>query len=121
MLPGTVEISIGRNGEARSAGELDDAVLSSGYPVHGPASEVNRSGADARIVSCHGYLVFHPFVEQLTIFYISGLVLASSSKFYPPSLDLDLHRDGIISVMCKKGTTRNSVYFNRKPVTERQT
>ena len=48
-------------------------------PVHGSASKVNHSGADAQVISCHGYLVYHPFVEQLTVFYISGLVLASSS------------------------------------------
>ena len=42
-------------------------VLSSAYPLHCLASEVNRSGADAQVVSsCHHYLViFHPFVEQL--------------------------------------------------------
>ena len=58
----------------------DDAVLSSAYPIHGSASEVNRLGADAQVVSCHRYLaVFHPFIEQLTVFHISGLVLASSS------------------------------------------
>ena len=33
--------------------------------VHESASEVNRSGRDAQVVSCHRYLVFHPFVEQL--------------------------------------------------------
>ena len=35
--------------------------------VHESASEVNRSGGDAQVVSCHryGYLVvFHPFVEH---------------------------------------------------------
>ena len=39
----------------------DNAVLSSAYPVHGSASEVNRSDADAQVVSCHRYLsgVFH--------------------------------------------------------------
>ena len=32
--------------------------------VHESASEVNRSGGDAQVVSCHRYLVvFHPFVE----------------------------------------------------------
>ena len=31
-------------------------------------SEVNRSGGDVQVVSCHRYLVvFHPFVEQLTV------------------------------------------------------
>ena len=57
--------------------------------VHESASEVNRSGRDAQVVSCHRYLVFHPFVEQLTVFHTSGLVLASSSIFRV--LDLDLH------------------------------
>ena len=47
-----------------------------GYAVNGLASEVNRSGADAQVVSCHCYpVVFHHFVEQLTVFYMSGLVL----------------------------------------------
>ena len=32
------------------------------YPVHGSASEENRSGADTP--SCHGYPVFHPFVSS---------------------------------------------------------
>ena len=58
--------------------------------VHKSASEVNRSGGDVQVVSYHRYLViFHPFVEQLTIFHTSGLVLASSSIFRV--LDLDLH------------------------------
>ena len=39
---------------------------SSAYPVHGSTSEVNRSGADAQVVSCHSYLVIiHTFVKQL--------------------------------------------------------
>ena len=55
----------------------DSAMLSSAYPVQGSASEVNCSNTDAQVVSCHRYLVvFHLyFVEQLTVFYISGLVL----------------------------------------------
>ena len=58
--------------------------------VHESVSEVNHSGGDVQVVSCHRYLVvFHPFVEQLTIFHIFGLVLASSSIFRV--LDLDLH------------------------------
>ena len=58
--------------------------------IHESASEVNRSGGDTPVVSCHRYLVvFHPFVEQLTVFHTSGLVLASSSIF--PVLDLNLH------------------------------
>ena len=55
-------------------------------PIHESASEVNRSGGDAQVISGHRYLVFHPSVEQLTIFHTSGLVLASSSI-----LNLDLH------------------------------
>ena len=58
--------------------------------VHGSASEVNCSGSDVKVVSCHHCLViFHSFVEQLTAFHTSGLVLASSSIFQV--LDLDLH------------------------------
>ena len=60
----------------------------SAYPVHGSASRVNRSGADAQVVSCHGYLVFHPYVEQLTVFYVSGLVLASCSILRVLNLDV---------------------------------
>ena len=57
-----------------------DAVLSSVYPVHRSASKVNCSSADTQIISCHRYLVvYHPFVEQLTVFHTSGLVLPSSS------------------------------------------
>ena len=59
--------------------------------VHESVSEVNRSVGDAQVVSCHRYLVvLHPFVEQLTVFHTSGLVLASSSIIQ--ILDLDLHR-----------------------------
>ena len=58
--------------------------------VHESVSEVNHSGGDTQVVSCHRYLVgFHRFVEQLTVFHTSGLVLASSSIFRV--LDLDLH------------------------------
>ena len=36
--------------------------------VHESASEINRSGGDAQVVSCHRHLVvFHLFVEQLTV------------------------------------------------------
>ena len=46
--------------------------------VHVLASEVNHSGGDMQVVSCHRYLVvFHPFesfVEQLTVFHTAGLV-----------------------------------------------
>ena len=82
---------------------LRDPVLSSAYPVHESASEVNCSGADGQVVSCHCYLVtFHSFVEQLTVFHISGLVLALSSVLRV--LDLGLYHDGIMSGMCQKGT-----------------
>ena len=78
-------------------------MLSSAYPVNESVSEVNCSGADGQVVSCHCYLViFHSFVEQLTVFHISGLVLASSSVLQV--LNLDLHHDGIMSGMYQKGT-----------------
>ena len=52
--------------------------------VHKSANEVNRSGGDAQVISCHRYLVvFHPFVEQLTVFHTSGLT-RSGVVFYPP-------------------------------------
>ena len=57
--------------------------------IHKSASEVNRLGGDAQVVSCHRYLVvFHPFVEQLhvTVFHTTGLVLVSSSIFRVLSL-----------------------------------
>ena len=44
----------------------DNAMLSSAYPALGSVSQVNCSGADVQVVSCHCYLVvFYPFVEQL--------------------------------------------------------
>ena len=56
--------------------------MESSKSVHESASEVNRSCGDTQVVSCHRYLVvFHPFVEQLTVFHTSRLVLASSSIF----------------------------------------
>ena len=79
--------------------------------VHGSASEVNRSGGDTQVVSCHCYLVaFHPSVEQLTTFHTSGLVLASSSILRV--LNLDLHA----TVAMDK-----PVYFNHKPIMDRHT
>ena len=51
----------------------DDAMLSSTSPIHGSATKVNCSGADVQVVSFH--LAFHPFVEQLTVFWIhSGVI-----------------------------------------------
>ena len=39
-------------------------------------SEVNRSGTDMQVASCHCHpVVCHPIVDQLIVFYISGLVL----------------------------------------------
>ena len=59
-------------------------------PIHGSTTEVNRSGGNAQVVSCHGCLVvFHPFVKQLTVFHTSGLVLTSSSILRV--LNFDLH------------------------------
>ena len=49
--------------------------------VHESASKVNRSGGDAQVVFCHRYVVFHPFVEQLTVFHTSR----SGVVFYLPS------------------------------------
>ena len=73
--------------------------------VHESVSEVNRSGGDAQVVSCHRYLVvFHLFVEQLTVFHTSGLVLAShgllssesSASISMPSCD------GIMNGTCQR-------------------
>jgi len=70
-----------RNGESQSAGETMPCCPPP-VSVHKSASEVNHSGGDVQVISCHHYLdVFHPFVEQLTVFHTSGLVLASSSIF----------------------------------------
>ena len=89
-----------RNGEARSAVEMMPCCPPP-IPLHGSASEVNSSSADTQVVSCHRY-AFHPIVEQLTVFHTSGLVLASSSILRV--LDLDLHRNGIMSSTCQTGT-----------------
>ena len=59
----------------------------SAYPIHGSASKVNRLGADAQVISCHGYLVYHLFVKQIIVFYVSGLVLALSSILRILNLD----------------------------------
>ena len=58
--------------------------LSSTYPIHRSVDKVNRSGADAQVVSCYS-VIFHPFVERLTVFYISGLILQPAALLYPPS------------------------------------
>ena len=77
-----------RNGEAlEGLVRRHRAVLR--LSVHESTSGVNRSGDDTQVISCHRYLVFHPFVEQLTVFHTSGHLLASSSILRV--LDLDLH------------------------------
>ena len=91
--------------------------------IHGSASEVYCLRGDVQVVSCHRYLViFHPFVEQLTVFHTSGLVLVSSSILRV--LDLNLHvtapsHNCILSGTCQK--MHKPVYFNRKPVMDRHT
>ena len=91
-----------RNGEARSAVEMM-LCCPPPIPLHGSASKVNSLSADTQVISRHCYfVVFHPFVEQLTVFHTSGLILASSSVLRV--LELDLHRDGIVSSMCQTGT-----------------
>ena len=52
------------------------------YLVHGSASEVNRSGDDVQVISCHCYPVFHPLVEQLP----SSISLNSFSSLPSPSI-----------------------------------
>ena len=87
LTPSTcVESLIRRNGDGRSRVETT-LCCTSAYPVQRSASKVNPSGADVQVVPCHGYLVFHPCVEQLTVFYVSGLVLASSSILRVLNLD----------------------------------
>ena len=82
----------------------DDAMLAS---VHGSAGKVNRLGADVQVVSCHRYLVvFHPFVEQLTVFRTMYLWTRSSVDFCPQSSRPPSHhmRNCIMSGTCQKGT-----------------
>ena len=72
--------------------------------VHESASEVNRSGGDVQVVSCHRYLVvFHPFVEQLTVssihldsFWRRLLSSESLTSISVPS------RNGFLSGTCQK-------------------
>ena len=77
-----------RNREARSAGETTPCCPP---PIRSWVSERSKSlGWWHASRFSHRYLViFHPFVEQLTVFHTSVLVLASSSIFWV--LDLDLH------------------------------
>ena len=63
-------------------------------------SKVNCSGADAQVVSCHCYpIVFHHFVEQLAVFYISKLVLYL--VFYPKTQYCDGTMSGLSTKICK--------------------
>ena len=74
--------------------------------VHESASKVNRSGGDTQVISCHHYLVvFHPFVEQLTVFHTVVhldlfwrrlLSSDSSTLISMPLCDID----GILSGTC---------------------
>ena len=53
--------------------------------VYESASEVNRSGGDMQVISCHRYLaVFHPLVEQL-INRLPYIWTCSDVVFYLPS------------------------------------
>ena len=89
-----------RNGEARSAVEMT-LCCPPPIPLHGSASKVSSSSGDAQVISCHRYLVvFHSFVEQLTVFHTSGLVLASSSILRV--LDLHLHHAMASWAACAK-------------------
>ena len=94
------------NGDGRSVVKTMPCCASV-YPVHGSASKVNCSDADTQVVFCYDCLVFHPFVEQLTVFYVSGFVLASSSILQVLNLDATSapsYHDGIMSVTCQTGT-----------------
>ena len=77
------------NGEASSEALARRSCAVLRLSVHESASKVNHSGGDVQVVFCHRYLVFHPFVEQLTVFHRSGFVLALSYIFR--LLNLDLH------------------------------
>ena len=73
-------------------GEVQLRRVTSAYPVHGSASEVNHSDADVQVLSRHHYLVvFHLFVEQLIncLLYLWARYLAC---LYPPSLRPPLRR-----------------------------
>ena len=81
----------------------DDALESSTYPVHRSASEINSSGADAQVVSFDCYLVvFHLLVEQFAncLLYIWTCSVTGVLRV----LNLDLHRNGIMSTTCQRGT-----------------
>ena len=90
--------------------------------VHaGSASEVNRSVDDAQVVSRHRLSCLSSFVEQLTFFHTSGLILASSQSISSTSISMlcAIAGDGIMSGTCQR--YHKPVYFNRKPVTDNRT
>ena len=77
------EWTVGRPGnEARSRWCLESPycapTLSSAYCLSSLcwAKWIAQVLVDVQVVSCHSYpVIFHPIVEQLTIFYIPGLLL----------------------------------------------
>ena len=80
-MPHTEHVEI-PNGKARSVIQMTPCCPP---PIHTWVGEqVNRSGADAQVVSYHGYHVFHTFAEQLTVFYVY-LWTCSGIVFDPPS------------------------------------
>ena len=86
--------------------------------VHGSASEVDRSVDDAQVVSRHRLSCLSSFVEQLTFFHTSGLVLASSQSISSTSVSMlcAIAGDGIMSGTWQR--YHKPVYFNRKTVTD---
>ena len=76
-----------RNGEAWSAVETTPCCPPPIPACSQSANKVNRSGADVQVISCIVcYLViFHPFVEQLTVFHTEGYIWIRSGVL------LDLH------------------------------
>ena len=98
-----VESYIGRNGDGRSTVETTPCCTSA-YHVHGSVSKVNRSGADAQVVSCHGYLasLFCGAVNHLLYLWTCfGVVFYSPSP--QPRRNLHCNRD-IMSIMYQTGT-----------------
>ena len=70
--------------------------------VYESVSEVNLSGGGVQVVSCHRYLVvFHLFVEQLTVSIHLDSFLRLLSSEISTSISMPSH-DGILSGMCQK-------------------
>ena len=75
--------------------------------VHESVSEVNLSGGDVQVVSGHRYLVvFHLFVEQLTVSIHLDSFLRLLSSEISTSISMP-SRDGILSGMCQKVRKRS--------------